>query len=197
MSQRIPKIIHQIWLGNEPMPDLVQIYRQTWKDKHPNWRFMLWTDDNIFSLYNQSAYQKLTDVRQKADLLRYEILYRYGGVYVDIDMECFQNIEPLIEGEEFFVGTEDDFYYSNELMGCLPHHELMKDLVEGIESSLQNGENQTIDEQTGPIYITKYLRWMPEVTVLEQNQLFPTAQDFVEPHQLIYTRHHAKVFKNA
>lgn len=60
---------------------------------------------------------------------------------IDIDMECFQNIEPLIEGEEFFVGTEDDYYYSHELMGCLLHHELMKELAEGIESSIQNVEN--------------------------------------------------------
>ena len=42
-------------------------------------------------------------------------IYTEGDI--DIDMECFQNIEPLIEGEEFFVGTEDDYYYSHELMG--------------------------------------------------------------------------------
>lgn len=105
---------------------------ESWKQEHPNWRLILGTDENIFCLYNKSVYLKMNNIRQKADLLRYEILYRYGGVYVDIDVECFQNIEPILENEEFFVGTEDNFYYSNELMGCVPHHDLMKELVEGI-----------------------------------------------------------------
>ena len=197
MTQRIPKIIHQIWLGKRPIPKQILGYMESWKQKHPSWRFILWTDENVFCLYNQFVYLKMNNVRQKADLLRYEILYRYGGVYVDIDMECIQNIEPLIENEEFFVGTEDNFYYSNELMGCVPHHALMKELVEGIFSSIQCSENKTIDEQTGPIYITKYLLWMPEVTVIEQRLLYPRIQDILDSKKCVYTAHHTKIFKQA
>lgn len=188
MSQLIPKIIHQIWIGNSDIPSSCQQYIDSWKTHHPDWEYRLWTDDNMIKLQNQELYDSTTSVRQKADIARYELLYQFGGVYVDIDMECFKNIEPLLDEVEFFVGTEDDFYFSNELMGCMPHHELMCELIEGIPSSMHSAYNLTIDEQSGPIYITKYLLWMPQVTVVDQEIFFPKST-----LKKSYAAHRAKI----
>ena len=192
MSQMIPKIIHQIWIGDSEIPKQCLQYIDSWKKHHSDWEYRLWTDENMIKLQNQELYDSTTNIRQKADIARYELLYRFGGVYVDIDMECFKNIEPLLDGVEFFVGTEDDFYFSNELMGCVPYHELMCELVEGIPASIKSDFNLTIDEQSGPIYITKYLLWMPQVTVVEQEIFFPE-QNCQANLKKSYAAHRAKL----
>lgn len=195
MEQLIPKIIHQIWLGNHPIPTQIQSYMQSWKKFHPDWQFILWTEENMLPLQNQELYDQTENIRQKADIVRYEVLYQYGGVYVDIDMECFKNIEPLLQDAEFFLGTEDDFYYSNELMAVVAKHDLIKELIDGIKWSLLDSKNKNIDEQTGPVFITKYLLWMPQVTVAEQRILYPTLEQVKSAGRCSYTAHRAILCK--
>src|SRR5438876_9483420 len=52
---KIPKIIHQIWLGS-PVPSVYEPFMKSWQEKHPDWEYRLWTDENVhslFPLYNQ------------------------------------------------------------------------------------------------------------------------------------------------
>ncbi|NJN57659.1 MAG: hypothetical protein HC879_09235 [Leptolyngbyaceae cyanobacterium SL_5_9] len=84
----IPKIIHRIWIGNSEMPPEFQKFWKTWKYFHPGWEFFDWDDSNI---QNLSLYPLITQVKvpaAAADIARYELLYRYGGIYVDCDLEC-------------------------------------------------------------------------------------------------------------
>lgn len=196
MEQVIPKIIHQIWLGNRPIPNQIQQYMNSWKEHHPGWDYILWTDQNIIPLQNIELYNQITNLRQKADVLRYEVLYQYGGVYVDVDMECFKTLEPLLQNVEFLLGTEDDLYLSNELIAVIPKHELMKELIDGLNHSYLSPENKSIDEQTGPIFMTKYLLWMPQVTVAAQSILYPRLEQLNSSKRIAYTAHHAIRCKN-
>jgi len=54
---RIPKIIHQIWLGS-PLPDRCKVLQKTWKKYHPDWEYRLWTEKEIdeFGLKNRRLY---------------------------------------------------------------------------------------------------------------------------------------------
>ena len=82
----IPKIIHQIWIGdkNECPKDLMD----TWTKKNGSWDHMLWNDENIFQLINQNQFDAYRELPGKADILRYEILHRYGGLFVDADSKA-------------------------------------------------------------------------------------------------------------
>ena len=57
----------------------------------------LWTDEHVgrLRLFNQAAYDEATNYGTKSDVLRYELLYVYGGVYVDCDMQCIGSFERL------------------------------------------------------------------------------------------------------
>ena len=56
-ASTIPKIIHQIWLGDLPAPTT---WMQTVKNHHPDYDYRLWTDDNLPTpLYNQTLFQKV------------------------------------------------------------------------------------------------------------------------------------------
>ncbi len=180
MSQIIPKIIHQIWLGGTEVPRQYLAFMESWKRYHPDWEYHLWTADNMIELQNQNIYDATTNLVQKTNMARYEILYQFGGIYVELGTACFKNIEPLLEGVEFFVKTKADFYYANSLMGCVPHHELMGELVDGISRSLQLETATSIDEQSGSLYMMKYLLWMPQVTMLEESMLVPEQESVIE-----------------
>ena len=94
---RIPKIIHHIWLGS-PFPEKYKILRETWKKHHPDWEFVLWTDEDIeaFGLFNKDLYDQSDNYGAKSDIARYEILYRFGGLYIDTDFESEEDYNELI-----------------------------------------------------------------------------------------------------
>ena len=101
---KIPKIIHQIWLGS-PFPDKYRILTDIWKAKHPEWKVMLWTEKEIeeFGIANKGMYENMKNPSAKSDVVRYEIVYSYGGVYVDTDFYCCQNFDKLLY-LDFFCG---------------------------------------------------------------------------------------------
>ena len=83
---KIPKIIHQIWLGNKTRPDLWMNNIQEFC-KHFNYEYVLWTEEKLksFDIINLDKFNDAVIYAQKADILRYEILYSYGGIYIDAD----------------------------------------------------------------------------------------------------------------
>ena len=80
-------------------------------------------------------------------------------------------------------------------MAVTKKHDLIKELLDGLKYSLSNDENKSIDEQTGPIFMTKYLLWMPQVTVAEQQLLYPTPEQLKKADSPFYTVHRAKCCK--
>ncbi len=71
---KIPKIIHHTWIGNDPLPPEAVDNIDTWKRHHPEWRFRLWTLDNVPPLHNQALYDAHSNTGHRADILRYELL---------------------------------------------------------------------------------------------------------------------------
>ena len=118
---RVPKVIHFIWIGPKPFPRESIENVRTWIAKHPGWTIKFWTDrdrplphkdmelvriqdfhfSQLFECYNKSD-----NYAEKSDLLRYEILYQEGGIYVDHDVKCLQSFEPLSRAFDFYCGME-------------------------------------------------------------------------------------------
>lgn len=118
---RIPKVVHFIWIGPKPFPRESVENIRTWIAKHPDWTIKFWTDRDrplphkqmqmarvqdlqFIKLYD--CYKKSDNYAEKSDLLRYEILYQEGGIYVDHDVKCFQSFESLNKAYDFYCGME-------------------------------------------------------------------------------------------
>ena len=91
----IPRIIHQVWVGGLDIPKSEIKWMETWKQKHPSWKFMMWNDDNISELEMPTncieAYNNLEGLYAlQADVVRYNAVFRHGGFYIDTDVECFK-----------------------------------------------------------------------------------------------------------
>jgi len=108
MSQ-IPKIIHQIWIGPKPAPTK---FMDTYKDKHPDFEYIRWNENEFikrgFKTQLQHRINEMTEINGKADILRWEILYEYGGLFVDADSICIEPFDYLIKKYKAFAGYENE-----------------------------------------------------------------------------------------
>lgn len=99
----IPKIIHYCWLSGDPFPPLIQQCIDSWKQKLPDYQFMLWDTNQID--VNSNDWLKESFANKKyafaADYIRFYALYHYGGIYLDADVEVLKSFDPLMEQTEF------------------------------------------------------------------------------------------------
>ena len=138
---KIPRIIHQIWIGDKDIPETYERFKETLLKHHPGWRYKLWTNDEVktLKLHNQKLYDEAEEPAEKANLLRYEILNQFGGIYFDIDFECLKSFEPLIHCYDFFTGLEpvdSAHMLNNALIACAPHHPLIWQVIETIKDNV-------------------------------------------------------------
>lgn len=155
---RIPKIIHVIWLGS-PLPDVLREYVDTWIAFHPDWEVYLWNDETVkkIKLHNQDLYDKSRNAGMKSDILRYELIYQFGGLYVDTDFECLQPFDIFHHCYDFYAGLLHlDTYHIQVgcgLFGARPGHPILKHCIEHLRESYYSSND--ITQQTGPIHFTK------------------------------------------
>jgi mannosyltransferase OCH1-like enzyme len=157
----IPRIIHQIWLGPKSLPPEHQAYRDSWKKHHPDWSYKLWRDADAaaFNFMNKKAYETATNYGEKSDILRYAILYEWGGIYADDDFECLASFDSLAATCTFFAGVEPSrsrFSISNAVIGCVPGNPLMKECLLGVhhKPNFKNSIREVL-ARSGPTYFTR------------------------------------------
>lgn len=150
---KIPPVIHFIWLGPRPFPPESVENVRTWIAKHPDWEVKFWTDrereppcfgmktilvkEFYFSRLAR-CYEESQNWGEKSDLLRYEILFKEGGVYVDHDANCLQSFEGLHKGFDFFCCLEPphepfvgrNITCGNAVIGSRPRHPTIDKVID-------------------------------------------------------------------
>ena len=154
----IPKIIHHIWLGS-PLPEKYKRFRDSWIEKHPDWHCILWTDEDIevLQLANKKLYDATSSYGEKSDIARYEILYRYGGLYVDTDFFCLKPFDIFHHCFDFYTGIaySGPLWLFNGLIAAAPGHPILKACIEHIYRA--PGATDSFFEilnRTGPRYFS-------------------------------------------
>lgn len=105
----IPKIIHYCWFGGNPLPKSAQKCIRSWKKYFPDYEIKEWNEQNFdvnSILYTQQAYER-KKYAFVSDYARFHILYQYGGLYFDTDVEVIKPMEDLLD-KGAFMGIEKD-----------------------------------------------------------------------------------------
>lgn len=190
---RIPKIIHQIWVGPNPFPERYKVFQKSWLEKHPDWQYILWTNELIeqFHLRNKMQYDATSNYGQKADIARYEILDRLGGLYIDTDFECLKPFDAIHHCCDFYAGVTSGpgFEVYNGLIGSIPGHPILKSCIDEINTytkenlSRENFSSDPMDiiRKTGPIFFTKQIEKYFSLTI-NNIVLFPITYFYPWPN---------------
>lgn len=105
-KSRIPRILHQTW-KTSVVPVMFQQWRQSWRDNHPGWRVQPVSSDRDNLNLVKHFFPELVDVYQKfrheifrVDFIRYLLMYVWGGVYADLDLESLRNMQSLLDDDD-------------------------------------------------------------------------------------------------
>jgi len=180
-NPRIPKIIHQIWIGPKPFPKKCKKWQKTWLKLHPDWEYKLWTNEDVkhLSLVNQKYFDAEKNWGAKSDILRYEILYQFGGLYIDVDFECLTPFDWIHHCCDFYASLleisrlHNHARLANGIIACAAHHPLLAHLVEEIKNFRSKSN---LLHRVGPDFFTqvihKYITSCPGVNIIFPSNIF-------------------------
>lgn len=165
----IPKIIHQTY-KNETIPPHWKAGQAQCQKLNPDYKYILWTDKMIEDFIGKEFPWFLPTLKsykypiQKADVIRYFVLWKYGGIYVDLDDTCQRNFDQLLKYPVFLRKTAP-FGVSNDVMGAIPNHPFFYKAIHSLKHYNKNwfAPYFTIMASTGPVFISivwkQYKRW--------------------------------------
>jgi mannosyltransferase OCH1-like enzyme len=159
-NQRIPKKIHQIWLGE--MPELHKNLIPNIIKNHPDWEYKLWGEEDLQKLpmQNKKLFDSLTNLGAKSDIARYEILYNEGGIYLDSDFEMVTSFDSLIHNDFFTgVGHSNEPMVFNGLIGCTKKNKIIKNILYDLNNSSVDNDITDVNQIMsfcGPYFFSKH-----------------------------------------
>lgn len=191
----IPKIIHQTWKHAE-LPPHFKLLAESWKEFMPGWDYILWTDEmnrNFVAQYYPHYLEKYDSYPkniQRADAIRYLLLKTFGGLYVDVDFECLENLEVLLKDAEFVAGKEPDshaakywtpYILCNAFMAAAPDTSFINFLCDKLINypSVEVDSPKDILDSTGPFLLTNAYdeyRLKEGIRILESKDIYPIRQ---------------------
>lgn len=183
---KIPKIIHQIWLHARP-PSKAQIeWMKSVRKMHPSWEYRFWTmqeaQDLDFDL--KELFIKSKSLREKEDILRAEVLDRFGGLFIDSNFEVLKPFDQLHYKYDFYSGilfdedaaTMSKYHLSSALVAACPNHPLIKEWKEIMRKSGSPNKKNIEIQCESPSFVQTVLNQVSEdknVVILPPTYFYP------------------------
>jgi mannosyltransferase OCH1-like enzyme len=162
----IPRIIHQTWKTKQ-VPTEWKHYQQKVIALHPDWEYRLWTDEDNDAFVKKEfpdfypVYNSFPKNIMRADAIRYLIMYRIGGLYLDLDYEVLSPFDPkdakliLPKSRSKLFGDHRDGI-GNCIFASEPGQRFWKDVIDDLKSSAGSYDsNVDVLEATGPRFLTR------------------------------------------
>lgn len=163
-STCFPKIIFQTWKSKDIIPDNMNYWMNTWKIHNQNYNHHLWDDTDNRNFIEQHfgwflpVYDNYPKNINRVDAVRYFFLYHYGGIYADMDFECLQSFDSLLQKNNNFdiiLGSMESQEYHqhnipNAIMISKPKQNFWLVVMYFL---IANKDRHSVEEQTGPVML--------------------------------------------
>lgn len=178
----IPKIIHQMWIGPKPRPSK---FMATWKTKHPDYEYIMWTEEEIskrgLKFECISKINEIEEICGKVDIMRWEILFHYGGLFVDADSICIEPLNYLMDQHKSFCGYENENVRQGLVaigtMAFHKNHPLLRQAINHIKANeVSRAKTGNMAwKNVGPLLFTKLLQTnlFPDVVIYPSYYFLP------------------------
>lgn len=153
----IPKIIHYCWFGPKQIPNDCQKLINDWKIYCPDWEFQLWNEDS-FDITSHSFTHSAYEAKKYAfvtDYVRAWALNKFGGVYLDTDVELKAPLDTFLKSQAF-TGFETKGYPFTALWGSEPNHKLTQQVLSYYDDRIYHVNNETNTTSVSQILITEF-----------------------------------------
>ena len=188
----IPKIIHQIWLGPNKRPD---IWMNSWKinfiKRNPHYKYIFWGEKEIkdFKLENENIFNSEPTYPGKSDIARYEILNKYGGIFIDADSLWIEkknnNFDKILKNSRssgMFAAEEpvNKWSIANGVIGFYNNHPILNELILFIKNNYfllkkKYPQPKMVWRVTGPEIFKQILEKYNNKLILESFYFYPTS----------------------
>jgi len=191
----IPKVIHYVWVGPKPLSKLTKRCIASWKKYMPDYQIIQWNEEN-FPDTNHPFYQKMYQQKKWAfvsDYMRFWILSKEGGIYLDTDQEILKPLTPVLNNESVW-GRAADGYISCGFIASMPNNSFVEKILKKYSTFLST----VLSEITSPKIVTEIYKELDPIekenaSVLEKQFIYPcNAGEKCTPEKLqhAYTNHH-------
>ena len=130
----IPKKIHYVWLGDNKLSPLNISCMKTWSEYNPDFEVVRWDESNSPM---ESGYVKQAIKQKKyafaSDYIRFFVLFNYGGIYLDTDMEVIKPLDDFLEND-FFAGYESENWINCSIFGADKGSDVCKEVLNVLDA---------------------------------------------------------------
>mmetsp|Transcript_20301 Transcript_20301/g.48755 ORF Transcript_20301/g.48755 Transcript_20301/m.48755 type:complete len:545 (-) Transcript_20301:400-2034(-) len=165
----IPKIIHQMYRTRELPPEWADV-PAVWEATHPDYTYILWTDDTLRELialeypWLLPTYDSYPYDTQRWDASRYAILHKYGGLYVDLDLKPSARVDAMIRGQTLLLPHTPNVGLTNAMMASVAAHpflrEALNQLPQYAHAWYHVSKHNTVLSSTGSTFVwAMFMRW--------------------------------------
>jgi inositol phosphorylceramide mannosyltransferase catalytic subunit len=193
----IPRIIHHIWIGPDPLPEDQRPWMKSWRRHHRSWEHRLWTEEDLpDDPIRPEILERLRAPVERADILRLEILFRHGGVYVDTDLECLRPLDDLLDAQDFVGVCHKPGRITNTAIAAAPGRPLLERALAEVKpmEMYWTNSSERLKEVAGPLLLERLVADYPGIKLLEPPVFFPSTPE--ERDRAVAVHHMARVWHN-
>ena len=152
----IPKVIHYCWFGGSPLPEDANKCLESWKKHCPEYKIIEWNESN-FDINSNCYIKEAYEAKKYAfvtDYVRLFVMYEYGGIYMDTDVELVKNLDDFLKNHAF-SGFESANSIPTGIMASEKHFKLFGDLLKYYENKHFLNDDGSYDTTTNTVTITE------------------------------------------
>lgn len=163
----ISHIIHLCWFGKGNYPELTQMCIESWKKNLPDYKIMIWNEETFdinLNEYTRTAYQE-KKWAFISDYVRLFALEKYGGVYMDTDLEVIRDFSDLLTKNSFISSTLEGGLITAGFIATAAHHPYIVALKEKYDNGYFVQNDGTIEFCMNPLLFTRVAKDMYGFTI--------------------------------
>lgn len=155
----IPKIIHYVWLGKKEMPKEQECFISNWKKLMPDYQIIKWDENNFdvtINNYCKSAYEK-GKFAFASDYIRLYVLKKYGGFYLDTDIEIIKSFDDLLDNN-FLASFENKWRLATCVLASETEGSIISDFLKTYDTKIFHIKDNLYNLQTINSSLTSFIR---------------------------------------
>lgn len=155
----IPKVIHYCWFGKGKYGDKIEKCILSWKKYCPDYKIICWNEDN-YDIHKNKFVEQAYEKKKWAfvsDYARVDIVYHYGGIYLDTDVELIKSLDEILDCEMYAGMESKDFLALGLGFGAVKGHPYLKEIMEYYETREFVHGNGKMDLKACPVIQTEIL----------------------------------------